>query len=310
MQPPHVDSPPGPLIDQTLNTLITSAISTATRRAYLLALLEIQRSLIEDTAMADLRSPASTIQILQFITRLHLKGLSASSIRSKLSAIAYWHHLHEWKNPVDNFVVRKALVGVSNLAPPISPRKGPITPALLRAIVQAIDFIGLSFYDRLLFKAIFLTAFFAFLRVSEYTQSHHNLPYDAISMLSNAVKIIFTSFKFSRNQIAEILLPAISSNLCPVAAMKAYLVHRPRHAVSFFVDELGAPIKVSRMRQVLRSLSSCLHIKQGLVKPHSFRIGAATTAAAIGLPDESIMRMGCWSSAAFCKYIHCQVNAF
>ena len=37
---------------------------------------------------------------------------------------------------------------------------------------------------------------------------------------------------------------------------------------------------------------------------HSFRIGAATTAAAAGLPVWLIMKLGRWTSNAYASYIH------
>lgn len=78
-------------------------------------------------------------------------------------------------------------------------------------------------YDKKLFTAIFLLAFFVFLRVSEYTQLRHNLKKEAVILLASGVKITFSFFKFSRNRTTEIILPAIHSTLCPVMALRAYI---------------------------------------------------------------------------------------
>lgn len=41
---------------------------------------------------------------------------------------------------------------------------------------------------------------------------------------------------------------------------------------------------------------------------HAFRIGAATTASAVGIPDEGIARMSYWSSKAYLSYTRCSIN--
>ena len=41
---------------------------------------------------------------------------------------------------------------------------------------------------------------------------------------------------------------------------------------------------------------------------HSFRIRAATTAAAAGLPSWLIKTLGRWSSDAYLTYVHCPKN--
>lgn len=285
-------------------------MAPATRKLYRLALNEFVHLGAVPSDTVSLERPASTLQVLRFITRLHFKGLSVPSIRSKLSAVAYWHQIHGWSNPTSHFLVRKCLLGVSNTAPPAFPFRGPVTPALLLSILRVVSQVTESPYELCMFRAIFLLAFFAFLRLGEYTDSRHNLSWRDVIVMDRAIKLRFNSFKFSRGQVAEILLPAINSHLCPVEAMLRYGGLRPKHARFCFVDDLGQPLKASVVRQKLQAVTEVLGLPKGYLTPHSFRIGAATAAAAAGVSEERIMRMGRWSSAAFRRYIRCQINSF
>lgn len=116
-----------------------------------MALQDLHQSLLTDGQRAGIQAPTSTTLLLRFIARLHIRGFSAASIRSKLSAISYWHQLHDWANPTASFLVKKALIGVNNLSPPSTPSRGPITPTMLHAIVQAIEHVGLGEFEKLLF---------------------------------------------------------------------------------------------------------------------------------------------------------------
>ena len=60
--------------------------------------------------------------------------------------------------------------------------------------------------------------------------------------------------------------------------------------ISFFVEQLN------------RALRFC-NLDPALYKLHSFRIGAATWAAAKGFSDTQIRQLGRWKSNAFLKYI-------
>lgn len=298
------------MLDRTLWQLIRAALAPATRKLYVLALKEFVQYTSSVSNVTSLSEPASVLQVLRFVTLLHLRGLAVPSIRSKLSAIAYWHQLNGWANPTAHFSVRKCLLGISNVASPSLRVRGPVTPTLLVSIMHGLDAVLSSPYDRLLFRAVFLMAFFAFLRLGEYTHSRHNLRKDDVRLMRSAIKLRFSSFKFSRGQVAEILLPSFHTQLCPVEAFRSYMCLRPSAAVYCFVDDLGLPLKASRVRAVLRGISEVLGLAHGFIAPHSFRIGAATAAAAVGIPDNQIMRMGRWSSPAFQKYIRCQINAF
>lgn len=113
--------------------------------------------------------------VLHYIVLSFTRGLSAAIIRSRLSAIAFWHQLNGWPNPIDSFLVRKAILGASKLQPPTPLCKVPVTPILLLCMLQLLQHMGLSEYDVLLFCTVLTLAFFAFLRVGEYTASPHAL---------------------------------------------------------------------------------------------------------------------------------------
>lgn len=196
--------------------------------------------------------PATTSQVLQFIVLLYQRGLSCASICSQLSAISFWHNINAWPNPVDTFVVRKCLTGISNLCPPHDPLCLPVTPSMLRTIVQIIPVMFSNPFEAVLLKAIFLLSFFAFLRVSEYAQSWHTLQLCEVSILRSSLLIRFRSFSFSSQHITKILLPAIPSDLCPVKALSYYLSVWPTMGGPLFLTSSSQPITYQDIRSCLR----------------------------------------------------------
>ena len=101
-----------------------------------------------------------------------------------------------------------------------------------------------------------------------------------------------------------VTLHATKTLTCPVKAMRCYLQtriyesHRP-----LFLCSDGTVLTCSRFISCLRSLLEKVGLKAELYAGHSFRIGAATTAASSGLPDWLIQAMGHWSSVCYKCYI-------
>ena len=56
------------------------------------------------------------------------------------------------------------------------------------------------------------------------------------------------------------------------------------------------------MQEVRKALSA-VGLDQSKYAGHSFRIGAATTAAAVGIEDSTIKTLGRWESAAYQLYV-------
>ena len=65
----------------------------------------------------------------------------------------------------------------------------------------------------------------------------------------------------------------------------------------------GHPLTRDRFVSALRSALADAGIDSSLYGGHSFRVGAATTAALQGLQDSLIKTLGCWESSAYQIYI-------
>ena len=85
--------------------------------------------------------------------------------------------------------------------------------------------------------------------------------------------------------------------------MLAYLPQRGNAEEPLFVFESGAPLTCQRLVVQLRSALTEANFDASAYCGHSFRIGAATTAAQLGMEDSLIKTLGRWDSAAYQRYI-------
>uniref|UniRef100_A0A1X7VW89 Tyr recombinase domain-containing protein n=1 Tax=Amphimedon queenslandica TaxID=400682 RepID=A0A1X7VW89_AMPQE len=65
----------------------------------------------------------------------------------------------------------------------------------------------------------------------------------------------------------------------------------------------GQPLERTRLVEKVRRALSRAGLPAENFAGHSFRIGAATTAAAVGVEDSTIQALGQWKSSAFKFYI-------
>lgn len=274
------------------------------RQMYAKSLLQLYKAVLGSTPS----QPLSINQVLSFKAYLHLNGLAASTIRTKLSAVSFWHQINQWTNPVDHFLVQKSLIGAANLSTPAPTSRFPVSPPLLLHILMALNSINLDGYATMLFTAVFTLAFFAFLRVVEYTFSPHCLSISDVVIMGNSLKLAFQSHKHSSHKVQCILLPSVVSQSCPDAALRTYVLVRPKLQGPLFIWNNGVTLSANEVRKELRQVAKVLSLLQGSLTLHSFCIGAATTAASLGISDEVIAKMGCWSSKAYLAHIHCSVN--
>ncbi len=93
------------------------------------------------------------------------------------------------------------------------------------------------------------------------------------------------------------------NSLCPVVAMLRYLAVRGFDNGPLFRLEDGTPLSRSGLVERLRGALSRAGVDPTRYSSHSFRIGAATTAAANGVNSSTIQRLGRWRSDCYTRYI-------
>jgi integrase len=244
------------------------------------------------------------------------ESIRHTTIVSYLSAFRYAQISAGLPDPSSSSLPRLTYVmqGARHASPPPRSRRLPVTPEILRAIADLWSNHPPSF-DSVMLWAAFCLRFFGFMRAGECTcPSLHQ--FDPSSMLSaNDITIdsrvnprtLTVLLKMSKcdpfGTGVRIYLGRTHQLLCPVAALLAYLAIRPSSPGPLFIFQDGSPLTREKLRLALAEVLTAAGINASGYTGHSFRIGAATTAARAGLSDSLIQSLGRWKSSTFTLYI-------
>jgi hypothetical protein len=303
--PRHHTSPPTTLVNLAA-TLVQSSMSPASQVSYFKSFQQFQ--LFCSHSMQSPALPAPPASVLLYVAHLYQSGYASSSIHRTISIIAFYHKLHQVTDPTSSFLVKKVLAGVAKSIPSRDLRS-PITPSLLRALVNSCPFVTKSSYNSLLMSAMYLLAFHAFLRIGEITvnsskSSNPNLiQFHQIAIHDDQAILTFSAFKHHHGPPVILAIQPQHSPYCPVSHLSQFISARGSTAGPLFQFPNGAAISRNFFQQHLARSLAWSNAASHFIRSHSFRIGAATAAAAAGHHDEAIQRMGRWKSSAFKKYI-------
>lgn len=190
----------------------------------------------------------------------------------------------------------------------------PITPEILSRIHQ--HWRGRqSEWDITMLWAAMSLCFYGFLRSGEVVvpsdtefDSSQHLTYEDIAVDDKRQPSFITvNIKQSKTDPfrkgVTVVIGRAMGPLCPVAAVLSYMAMRKPGKGPLFRFGDGRPLTrerfVARMREVLRQIG----IEQTKYSGHSFRIGAASTAAKKGIQDSLIKTLGRWESVAYQLYV-------
>lgn len=250
--------------------------------------------------------------IIMFVSHLYAEKLSPNTITSYLASLSYILKLNGLPDFPSHFLVSKMLSGAQRLSAKPDTRY-PITVTVLKQIVDALKHVAYSFQQHILFRAMFLLAFHAFLRVGEITSRNdknaHLLQFSDIKFSrvrgKDSLVLTMSSYKHnvSKQPVSLEIFPILNSLYCPVMAIKKYLALRGHRDGPLFCDQILNPITRSEFCSVLKAALSFAGYDTKKYKAHSFRIGAATTAHSMGIPESQIKVMGRWHSDSYHRYI-------
>lgn len=255
-----------------------------------------------------------------YVASLAREGLKHQTIKCYLSAIRHLQISASMPDPFRNAnfpyleYVLKGIKKTQAMAGPRQDPRLPITPAILRQLQQHWSPTAAGYDAKMLWAACCL-GYFAFLRSGEFTTTTDNqsdlsaclTPGDIAVDSHSFPKIMRVRIKQSKTDPfragVDIFLGRTNSDLCPIVAVLSYLAVRGNGPGPLFRFNDGKPLTRQRLVAQVRLALQARGIDNSRYSGHSFRIGAATSAAAAGVEDSTIQMLGRWQSSAFLRYI-------
>ena len=143
--------------------------------------------------------PVSSPQLALFISYLSAKKLAPSTITSYLSAISYVHKIKAYTDPTNkSFLIHKLLTAVSRQR--LADLRLPFTRPVLHELIESLQHTTSSAFQRCLYSAMFLLAFYNFFRVGELAAKRGDCAdYRAQPQAGTGHKMQFVPFVFSKS---------------------------------------------------------------------------------------------------------------
>ena len=300
-----------------VHELWNSVVSPNTARTYEVAL----QHFLHFVTLASIVTPFGQLPLLtedlliNYVTHCFTNlSLKFNTIKLYLAGIRFHYLKAGFNNPLSGYdrlecilrAIKRRDGGNNSLT------RMPITLDILVKICHVLH-SGLfsPITDQMLHCAC-LMAFFGFLRCGEFTVRNSNtsdyLRIGDINMAED--RSYYTLFlkvsktdPFRKGVVIHIFE---NSKLEPVKYMYQYITNRismGANAASPLFSDSGEVLSRDKFISYIRTILSRLGLPEVNYCGHSFRIGAATSAAAAGIEDHMIQTLGRWSSNCYTRYI-------
>ena len=202
------------------------------------------------------------------------------------------------------------LKGLLCQEPAKSPRCLPLTADLLSICFLTISSgYGTPQVAQTL-EAMFLLAFFGFLRCSEFTYSIIHFDSSHHACMSDLSRLVFHLKRTKTNQFGlptPVFFFKVQSPPNPFETLANFLQFRKSQSITMtdplFISESGQVATRFWFHHHFRHVLSLSGILPNNYSGHSFRIAAVTSASCNGITEHFIRLMGHWSSQMYHHYI-------
>lgn len=208
------------------------------------------------------------------------------------------------------------LKGIKRTNPGATATRLPITIEVLRALSIRLQAGLFSPYTDLMMESVCVIAFFGFLRCAEFTcastfHPSYNLCLGDVSIHDTHVILKLKQSKADPfRKGVDIKLFCVGGRPCPTCVLTKYIGARNRTFPSscsgldsLYLNSLGSPLTRPDFLSLLKQTLIAAGFTDSRYTGHSFRIGAATSAASARIEDHLIKTMGRWASDSYCRYI-------
>ena len=168
--------------------------------------------------------PPSLDHLLLYIAFCYRQNLAASTTKTHIAALSFTFKLGNYQDLTQHFLVKKQLVGFTKLNPSVDARL-PITRSILKKLIEVLPHISNSTFIRTMLHAMFLLAFYAFLRIGEMTKTgsakQHfivakHVKYIRTDQLEKCIELTIPHCKHSNKSVTILIRDNPSKILCPM----------------------------------------------------------------------------------------------
>lgn len=241
--------------------------------------------------------PIPREQIRSFLVSMDSQRLPSPNIIAYLAGLSYISRMFGFPDSLQDFLIPRLVIGLHRQRDIQMKEWTPVSMEMLWCLVEAVDNVCPTIYDRLLFRAVFLLAWIAALRPEEVVAEDDTsldpalLHLSDFEFLEDSICIQLHVLGAGPERFEFCLVRGKESLPCPILAVSRYLEARPCIQGPFFIHSNGEPLTKGQFLAVFDRTLTLVGLLPQHFSLNSFWVGAMITAVKDRLPERLMLRL-------------------